>query len=190
MITIHLANSVELHQADALVRRVYGAQGLGDHGLHGEGDTFVVCNGCHMVGTLSLVVDGPQGVPADDMFKDTLDELRASGARLCELTRFVLETQSPSAKLLHDLFHALHRHGVANYDCTDLIIQADPRHCFFYRRRLGFKPLGPVVWYPQFNTQGQLLRIHVSELSRHFEPQLHNHNPTHNEQERRFRRVG
>src|SRR4051812_16596190 len=99
VITIHLANAVERGLADALVRRVYAAQGLGEHGLHEAGDTFIVCKGRHMVGTLSLVVDDAGGLPADSMFRAELDRLRASGARLCELTRFALELQSSSAKV-------------------------------------------------------------------------------------------
>jgi hypothetical protein len=185
MITIHLATPTERHVADALVRRVYATQGLGKHGLPKEGDTFIVCEGRHTVGTLSLVVDGPDGLPADSMFQGDLDRLRRTGARLCELTRFVLETQSPSAKIFHDLFRAIHRHGVRNYDCTDLMIQADPRHCCFYRRRLGFKPLGPAVSNPLYDdAPAQLMRIHVTELARHFEPLHDNHSPTHAEHER------
>lgn len=175
VITVHLANAAERLRADALVRRVYAVQGLGDHGVPAGGDTFIACSGSHMVGTLTLVVDAHEGLPADSLFHEDLDRLRASGARLCELTRFVLETQAPSAKVFHDLFHAIHRHGVSNYDCTDLVVQADPSHCVFYRRRLGFKPLGLPLNNPQYNAPAQLMRIHVTELDRHFYPSQHAH---------------
>ena len=170
MITIHLANAAERHLADALVRRVYAVQGFGDHGLHHVGDTFIVRNGRHMIGTLSLVVDGREGLPSDGIFKSELNRLRAAGARLCELTRFAIETQAPSARIFNDLFGEIHRHGIKTYDCTDLVIQADPHHGCFYKRRLGFKPLGPVVNNPQYDLRVQLMRIHVSELTRRFEP--------------------
>ena len=167
MITIHLANAVERRRADALVRRIYALQKLGDHGLPPYADTFIVCDGRHMVGTLSLVVD-EDGLPADDLFKAELDGLRSAGARLCELTRFVLESQAPSAQVFSDLFAAIHRHGVHHYDCSDLVIQADPRHCLFYRRRLGFKQLGEPAMHPGYEAPAQLMRIHVNHLTRHF----------------------
>jgi hypothetical protein len=170
VITIHLANTAERHRADALVRRVYTVQGFGDHGLHELGDTFIVRSGRHMIGTLSLVVDGPDGLPSDGIFRTELSRLRAAGARLCELTRFAIDTQAPSARIFNDLFGEIHRHGIKTYDCTDLVIQADPRHGCFYRRRLGFKPLGPVVNNPYYDLTVQLMRIHVSELTRRFEP--------------------
>jgi hypothetical protein len=44
---------------------------------------------------------------------------------------------------------------------TDVIIECTPRHALFYRRMLGFKPMGPERVNSRVNTVGVLLRLEI-----------------------------
>lgn len=162
---VNLASSSEKAAAEALMARKYAERGYGEgHRLPAGCDTFVAVSRGNLVGTLSLAVDGVDGLPSDRIFQHELDEIRASGSRLCELTRFVVDLPSPSLTILSMLFAVIHAHGLRHYDCTDLIITADSRHRGFYRRKWGFECVGPAKLNPASGAVSQLMRVRVATI--------------------------
>jgi len=162
---VGLANESEKAAAEALMARKYAERGYGEgHRLPAGCDTIVAISDGILVGTLSLAVDGANGLPSDGVFRCELDHLRASGARLCELTRFVVDLPSPSMTMLSKLFAVIHDHGLRHYNCTDLIITADSRHRGFYRRKWGFECLGPAKINPASGAVSQLMRVRVAAI--------------------------
>src|SRR6478609_2580686 len=85
--------------ASILVNRMYSWRGYGaDHQLFYDQHrvTFTAWSDDTVIGTLSLGVDGEDGLAADETFKDELDEFRRRpGSKLCELTKFACD---PSTK--------------------------------------------------------------------------------------------
>ena len=162
---VGLANESEKAAAEALMARKYAERGYGEgHRLPADCDTIVAISDGILVGTLSLAVDGANGLPSDGVFRHELDHLRASGASLCELTRFVVDLPSPSMTILSMLFAVLHDHGLRHYDCTDLIITADARHRGFYRRKWGFECVGPARLSAVSGALSQLMRVRVAAI--------------------------
>jgi hypothetical protein len=146
--------------------RKYAERGYGEgHRLPAGCDTFVAVSGGNLVGTLSLAVDGVEGLPSDRIFQRELDQIRASESRLCELTRFVIDLPSPSMTILSMLFAVIHDHGLRHYDCTDLIITADSRHRGFYRRMWGFECVGSAKVNPLSGVVSQLMRVRVAAIA-------------------------
>jgi hypothetical protein len=161
-----LANLNERAAAEAFMARKYAECGYGeDHKLPAGCDTFVVFSEGRLAGTLSLSMDGSHGLPSDKIFRQELDRFRAGGARLCELTRFVFDLKSPSPTILSKLFAEIHRHGLQHYDCTDLIIAADPRHRRFYQHKWNFECVGPPKMNTVFGIKSQLMRVPVAAIA-------------------------
>ncbi len=107
-------------------------------------------------GTISLMQDGEEGIPADTICKDKLDLLRASGARIAEVGLLATELQSTVSKKyslksldkMRPLFSLYRRmfHYALCENITDLIISVHPRHKNLYSF-LGFRQLAAEINY-------------------------------------------
>lgn len=89
------------------------------------------------IGTLTLELDGPQRLAADNAFGDVTDGLRAQGARLAEFTRLAIDPGGSSPRVLAALFHVgyIVAYRIRRYDT--LLLEVNPRHARFYERMLG-----------------------------------------------------
>lgn len=175
-IAVRLADS-DGHRnlASILVNRMYSWRGYGaDHQLSCRQDrvTFTAWSDETVIGTLSLGVDGDDGLAADDTFKDELDQFRRRpGSKLCELTKFACDPSTKSQVPLAALFHVIFIYGTQRFGCTDLFIEVHPRHVRFYEALLGFKRIGAprlnpeVTWWPA-DVPVQLMWLKVSEIRR------------------------
>ncbi|MBA4386795.1 MAG: hypothetical protein C0404_02370, partial [Verrucomicrobia bacterium] len=99
---IKIARSLEERKrAWAMVYRTYLGKGYAQPdpeglwcGLHDalpQTTTFVVSRDGRDVATLTIVFDSEVGLPADHLYRDELDKLRAKGRRLCEIISLVSE---------------------------------------------------------------------------------------------------
>jgi hypothetical protein len=172
-ITIRLADrDGERHSANMLINRKFAARGYGgNHRVPTAGNcvTFTASSKATLVGTLSLTVDAADGLAADKTFKDELDDFRARGARICELTKFAFETSKPSLDLLASLFHIIFIYGTHRYDCTDLFIEVNPRHRRFYETMLGFRQVGRVKTNAAVGAPSHLMWLKVADVRRHID---------------------
>jgi hypothetical protein len=95
------------------------------------------------VGTVSLVLDSEDGLPCDEIYGPELAALRSQGRRLLEVTRLAInQTHAHSKQLLTLLCNAPFVYGAQVADCTDLVIEVNPRHVAYYVRLLKFDILG------------------------------------------------
>jgi hypothetical protein len=139
-----IRNLIGWRRSQSLVGRRYGQRGL-RVGMAGEPEPGLTAleahDGRRLVGTLSVRMDGPDGLAADATFPEELLRLRAKGRRLCEFTRLALEPNQQSKPALAGLFHMAHllAHRVKGADL--LVMEVHPRHAPFYRRMLGAKRL-------------------------------------------------
>ena len=79
--------------AGTLVKRRYAWRGYQVQGLKAEPNlrTFVAYENNAIVGTLSLRVDSPKGLSADELYREELLSYRTKGTRLCEFTRLAVD---------------------------------------------------------------------------------------------------
>ncbi len=95
-------------------------------------------------GTVSLVFDGPAGLPSDEIYRPELDQLRAKGRRLVEVVRLAIHDRHAKSKgLLVQLFNFISIYARCVRNDTDFVVSVNPRHSAFYRRLLDFKQAGP-----------------------------------------------
>ena len=167
---IRLANSAGRREAASLlIRKMYGWRGYAfePSSQHDPNKlTLYAETGGTLVGTMSLCLDHGIGLPADDNFRDKLDELRAQGRRLCEPSRLAIDkgvTKRVFASLIHISYLYSHKlHGF-----TDYVIEVNPRHVMFYKRMLGFSDFGGERPCPRVGAPAVLLRLPLSVMGEH-----------------------
>jgi len=131
-------------QTQSMVRRRYDQRGLRvtpaaspEPGLA----TLQALDGRRLVGTLSVRLDGPNGLAADYSFPDELLRLRAKGRRLVEFSKLAVEGAGLSKPVLSGLFHMAYLYADAILKGDLIVMEVNPRHAPFYRRMLGAKRL-------------------------------------------------
>lgn len=137
-------------RVNELVSSMYGAKGLGtatsaQAATCPEQVTLAACGrGDRVFGTLTLGMDSDAGLLADSLYRPQVDELRAQGRRLCEVTRLVINTEARSAEVMATLFNVAFVLAKGRHDRTDLVAEVHPRHAGFYQRTMGYRVAGPV----------------------------------------------
>jgi len=113
-----------------------------------ETATFIAEKDGAVVGVLSVVGDSPDlGLPSDAAFKDELDALRRTGARICELTNQAVAEEYRKSAVATELMRCAIAHGMnAGYDAS--VATVSPGHNGFYQL-LGFCGLGSERSYSQ-----------------------------------------
>ncbi len=114
--------------------------------------------------TLTLRIDGTNGLMAEQLYPGEVAQLRNEGRRLCEAVRFASTASFRSIDLLRRLFDAAFALG-RQLDRTDVLIEVTPRHAAFYKRILGFQAVGCPRHNPRVNTTGTLLHANAADLS-------------------------
>ena len=172
--TIRLADrDGDRQSARAIINRMYGSRGYGSHHQIADGPdcaTFIASSEGEMLGTITLAIDSPAGLAADQTFPDDLERFRAlAGVSLCELTKFAFDPSPASRPLLATLFHVIYIYGMQRFACTDLLIEVNPRHVRFYEVMLGFKRLGPLRVNESVDAPSQLMHLKVSDIRRNID---------------------
>ncbi|TFW30699.1 N-acetyltransferase [Massilia horti] len=150
------------NSASMLISKMYAWRGYA--GTHHLGDdpnriTLTATDKGDVVGTLTLGIDSPIGLMADQVFKDELDAHRERGARLCEFTKLAFDPAVRSKISLANLFHLAVIYARDLHHCTDIVIEVNPRHRRFYQSMLGFEREGEMKTNPRVNAPAYLLRV-------------------------------
>jgi len=156
------------NSASMLVNKMYAWRGYaGTHQFSDDPNriTLTATDKGDVVGTLTLGIDSPIGLMADQIFKEDLDGFRAAGAKLCEFTKLAFDPTVRSKTSLANLFHLAVIYARDIHDCTDIVIEVNPRHRRFYEHMLGFKRVGDVKTNPRVNAPAYLLRISLDYVS-------------------------
>jgi hypothetical protein len=108
-----------------------------------EAATFIVEYQGEPVGTVSVFPDSPLGLPADEIYRDELNAMRAAGRRLVEVGRLTIRGEHKHEReILVNLFDALSIYGRRVCWATDLVITVNPSHAKFYERMILFERAG------------------------------------------------
>ena len=100
--------------------------------------TFVVDSAETMIGTVTLGLDGPDGLLAERTHQGVIAQARAEGCRVCEVTRLAVAEGVDSRTVLALLLSLAHLVARTVHEVTDVFIEVNPRHVAFYSRALGF----------------------------------------------------
>jgi hypothetical protein len=145
-----------------LVRKMYSYRGYdttSEVGHEANRISLSVSSQEHIIGTLTLGLDMGEGLSADALYKVELDQLRAQGRRVCEITKLAVDQSVGSRRVLAALFHIAFIHARHLHGCTDVVIEVNPCHVRFYERLLGFRRFGEEKICMRVNAPALLLRL-------------------------------
>jgi hypothetical protein len=116
------------------------------------------------IGTITVSLDGPEGLAAEDVFGDSIAGLRAEGRRVCEFTKLAVDPIAGSKRVLAALFHVSYvvAHRLRAYDT--LVIEVNPRHVKYYEKVLGFRVIGEQRLNRRVNAPAVLLMADFSYI--------------------------
>lgn len=154
--------------AASLINKMYGWRGYGNtHELSADPHrlTLTTVVKGEVVGTITVGLDSPDGLLADEVFKEELDGLRRSGARLCEFSKLAVDPAATSKISLGHLFHQAVIYARDLHHCTDIVIEANPRHRRFHEVMLGFECQGKLKTNRRVNAPAYLLRGEMAYIT-------------------------
>ena len=154
---------VSRHSANFLLKRRYAWRGY--HAVSLPSDqtvnriTLSATDEELTIGTITIALDGPDGLAAEDAFADNVRALRADGKRLCEFTKLAIDPISGTKRVLAALFHVAYivAHRMRKYDMV--VMEVNPRHVRYYERMLGARVIGEERLNRKVNAPAVLLSI-------------------------------
>jgi hypothetical protein len=114
-----------------------------------------------VVGTLTLVMDSPLGLPVEQVCGPEIQELRDGGGRLAEVIALAIEPGFRRHNVMMYLYKIMFEYARLK-GVTDICCAVTKRHIEFYRDILLFRPLGQLLPYAAGNNlevQGHVLNI-------------------------------
>lgn len=114
-----------------------------------------------IVGTVTLVIDSPMGLPMEEFCGDEIAQLRAQGRKMAEVIAFSLNPKYTKYKVFLHMFKLLFQFAEMK-GVTDLCCSVTERHIKFYRKVCLFEPLGELKPYSaayKLKVQGHILNI-------------------------------
>lgn len=146
-----------------LVYKCYLYKGLIDtnsHAIHTAReafnlDTAVICGRTQgrIDTTITVIPDGPRGLPLDQVYPELLDRLRGQNRRLMEVG-LLADDRAQVGKARAYAFSTMRIAAYrALYTQSDTVIGVHPHHTNFYVRMMGFEVIGPLRSYPRVNNR-------------------------------------
>ncbi len=122
-----------------------------------ESTIFICSLGTRAVGTVTLIGDGPSGLPMEEIYHDEVQLRRDNGLSVGEISSLAF------AKLPRRLFLStfiqltrLMSQFARHQQMNQLLIAAHPRHVRFYARSMGFQIMGEEKTYPRVRNKPAL----------------------------------
>lgn len=163
---LRLANSEgKRESASLLINKMYSWRGYDTAGLANDNHnriTLMADTDGKPIGTLTIGLDSPGGLLADQLYHDELDRLRQAGASVCEFTKLAVDQAMQSKRVLAALYHLAYIYAHRIHGASDLVIEVNPRHVVFYRRMLGLDQLGEERMCPRVHAPAVLLRLSMA----------------------------
>jgi hypothetical protein len=97
----------------------------------------------NLLGTLTVRLDSPEGLLAEETYGPEVDRLRRQGRRVAEITRLAVEEGVDWKSALDALVQSAYLVTRIIHSLNDVFIEVNPRHVRFYQRALGFVVAAP-----------------------------------------------
>lgn len=165
---VRLAHNEERRRsASLLIEKMYSWRGYGPAGVNRDPNriTLVAHQEDKVAGTVTLGLDSPAGLVVDELYKVEVDQLRAQGKRVAELTKLAVDESTASKAVLAALFHIAFIYAYHIHKYTDFVIEVNPRHVLFYKRMLGYEQFGTEKMCPRVGAPAVLLHIEMTYIA-------------------------
>jgi hypothetical protein len=125
-------------------------------------NVFVAVDHGKIVGTVSIVKDSENGLPADSFQPAAMKHLRAQGDRMAEVTALAIDkSASQDRALILFLYKFLYQYSFYYAGIDRFVASTTPRHAQFYETIFGFQHLSDPASYYYVRLDVQLLTVHL-----------------------------
>jgi len=104
--------------------------------------SFLAHHEGRLAGSMSVRIDSPRGLAADELYRDELDALRGENQRLLELVQVSVDMNSVPRRVLAGLFHTAYLFAGTVHAADYCLLVASARHADFFYASLGFDYVG------------------------------------------------
>jgi ribosomal protein S18 acetylase RimI-like enzyme len=166
------ATVLEYMGTASLVKQMYSRRGYLTEGItplprHDNTITLDAHDAQQIMATLTIRFDSHDtGLFADALYVKEIDQFRATGRKVCELTKLAVDPRYGSKELMASLFQLAYLYAHVIHGATDTCIEVNPRHVGFYKRMLGFQEIGEARTCPRVNAPAVLLHIECDYMRR------------------------
>lgn len=152
-----------------LIKRMYSWRGYDTKSTsvfsHDDNQiTFEASSKHELFGTLTLGIDSEQGLLADKLYGEEIDAFRLKNKRVCEVSKLAIDSKLGSKEVLASLFHLAYIYARTIHKASDAFIEVNPRHAGFYKRMLGFQPIGEVRTCQRVSAPAVLLHLELDHM--------------------------
>jgi len=171
------ATVLEYKKAANLVMQMYSSKGYLTDSIaalprHDDTITVDAHDARQIMATLTVRFDSlGAGLLADTLYAKEIDEFRATGRKICEMTKLAVDPRHGSKELLAALIQVAYLYAHVVRGASDLLIEVNPRHVGFYKRMLGFNEIGDRRMCPRVNAPAVLLHVELDymrqQIARH-----------------------
>lgn len=117
-------------------------------------------------GTLTVRVDSPQGLLAEQTYGGEIEDLRRQGHRVGELGRLAFEEGAQWKPALDTLVRSAYVVTRLVHGLTDVVIEVNPRHVRFYVRMYGFVTGAPQRTCARVGAPSVLMLLDLEQFGR------------------------
>ena len=162
-------NSPRASEAASLVQRRYAWRGYSTNGQERRAPdkriTLSASLNDQTIATITAGLDSADGMYVARLYPDEVQVLRDEGRKLCEFTKLAVDESVRSQSVLGAIFHVACLYVIDLHECTDVLIEVNPRHVRFYERMLGFKRVAEERMDLAINAPAVLLRLDLSHCA-------------------------
>ncbi|MFL6623863.1 MAG: N-acyl amino acid synthase FeeM domain-containing protein [Sulfurifustis sp.] len=159
----------EIEQANKLVFRNYVAAGFWEDNedrwrknkyLHTPArHVFVMKDRDRLLGTMSIIVDSPDGLPSDSAQPGVMRDLRARGGSLAEVSAFAMDRAVARSPLFLYLISYMFQFSFYYAGVDRLVASCGCAHADFYEAALCFSKVSGPTYYRYTHDVGCLLTL-------------------------------
>lgn len=161
-------NAATRRSANELLKRRYGWRGYRavalPHPESGRHFPLTATQDGVVIGTITVGLDGPEGLNCDRAFQTETDALRQQGRHLCEFTKLAIDPSYGSKHVLAALFHLAYLAADRLASVDTLLMEVNPRHVRYYNRILGASVIGEARKNDTVDAPAVLLAMRFSDV--------------------------
>lgn len=118
------------------------------HHLQARTTVFVAVEQGQVIGTVTLIGDGPLGLPLENVYGSEVRDRRRRGLYVGEVSCLACEPMPPAhfLKVFTRLTRVMAQHARV-HGMHQLLVAAHPQHSRFYERFMGFEQFGALQVY-------------------------------------------
>ena len=127
--------------------------------------TLLVEEHAKLVGTLTLRLDSPQGLLAEQTYGEEIKHARSQGCRVGELIQLAMKEGVDWKSVLDALLQAIYLVARMVHSLTDVFIEVNPRHVRFHQRVFGFAPKSAEKLCARVGAPSMLMHLDLEQFT-------------------------